>query len=83
VKHSVRTTQQLALILQGCRKQAQLSQKKTSIKVGMLPKTISSLESNPDSCSIASLFKLLSALDLEMVLQPKQSTQDISDKDKW
>lgn len=83
MKYSVRTTQQLAMILQGCRKQAELSQKQASTKVGMLPKTISSLESDPDGCSIASLFKLLSALDLEMVLQPKQSTQDSNDGDKW
>ncbi len=93
MKYSVRTTHQLAMILQGCRKQAELSQKQASAKVGMLPKTISALEISPDNCTIASLFKLLSALDLEMVLQPKWLAQDnkdqgandpvTNDEDKW
>lgn len=81
--YTVRTTHQLAMILQGCRKQAELSQKQASVKVGMLPKTISALEINPDNCSISSLFKLLSALDLEMVLQPKHLSQNNNDVDQW
>lgn len=81
MKYPVRTTQQLSMILQGCRKQAGITQKQAASKVGMLPKTISSFETNPDNGSIASLFKLLSALDLEMVLQPKKTGQD--DGDEW
>lgn len=83
MKYPARTTQQLAMILQGCRKQAGLTQRQAASKVGMLPKTVSSFETNPDSRSIASLFKLLSALELEMVLQPKQSAQDKDDGDRW
>ncbi len=82
MKYSVRTSQQLSMVLQGCRKQANLTQKEAAAKVGMLPKTISSFETNPDGVSIASLFKLLSALDLEMVLQPKQQQAD-SVGDQW
>lgn len=40
-------------------------------KVGLLPKTISALDSDPRRSSVASLFKLLSTLDLELVLKPK------------
>ena len=76
VSHPIRTTQQLGLILQGYRKQSGLTQKQAASKVGMLPKTISGLEANPDNSSIASLFKLLSALDLELILQPKESGQN-------
>lgn len=71
--HPIRTTQQLAMVLQGYRKQSGLTQKQAGSKVGLLPKTISGLESNPDNSGIASLFKLLSALDLELILQPKKS----------
>jgi HTH-type transcriptional regulator / antitoxin HipB len=80
MKYPVRTTQQLAMILQGCRKQAGITQKQAASKVGMLPKTISSFETDPDKSSIASLFKLLSALDLEMVLQSKQPGQISGDE---
>jgi HTH-type transcriptional regulator/antitoxin HipB len=80
MKYPVRTTQQLAMILQGCRKQAGITQKQAASKVGMLPKTISSFETDPDNSSIASLFKLLSALDLEMVLQSKQPGQTSGDE---
>lgn len=80
MKYPVRTTQQLAMILQGCRKQAGITQKQAASKVGMLPKTISSFETDPDNSSIASLFKLLSALDLEMVLQSKQPGQISGDE---
>lgn len=83
MKYSARTTQQLAMILQGCRKQAGLTQKQAAGKVGMLPKTISSFETHPDGCSIASLFKLLSALDLELVLQAKPSANDQDHGDQW
>jgi len=81
MKYFVRTTQQLALILQGCRKETGASQKQTASKVGLLPKTISALETNPDTSSIVSLFKLLSALGLEMVLQPKDA--DFPRKCDW
>jgi HTH-type transcriptional regulator/antitoxin HipB len=75
VPNPVRTTQQLALILQGYRKQGRLTQKQAASSVGMLPKTISAFETDPDRSTIASLFKLLSALNLEMVLQPKNTSQ--------
>jgi len=65
---------QLAAVLRGRRDACNLTQKQAGAKVGLLPKTISVLESDPERSSVASLFKLLSALDMELVLQPK-STQ--------
>ncbi|KAF0844397.1 Xre family transcriptional regulator [Methylovorus glucosotrophus] len=82
-RHPVRTPQQLALVLQGYRRQAGLTQKEAATKVGMLPKTISLIENDADSSSIASLFKLLSALDLEIVLQAKGSSTATPDGDEW
>lgn len=67
---------QLARLLNGQRKEQGLSQKKAAVKVGMAPKTISALENHPEGSSIESLFKLLSALDLEIVLQPKLHVED-------
>ena len=81
MKYPIRTTQQLAMILQGCRKQVGVTQKQAAGKVGLLPKTISLLETDPDGSSISSLFKLLSALDLELVLQSKNTEK--SSGDEW
>lgn len=81
MNHPIRTTQQLAMVLQGYRKQSGLTQKQAGNKVGLLPKTISRLESNPDDSGIASLFKLLSALDLELLLRPKNSKS--ASREEW
>ena len=72
---------QLAAVLRGRRDACDLTQKQAGAKVGLLPKTISVLESDPGRSSVASLFKLLSALDVELVLLPK-STQTAS-KAEW
>ncbi|WP_204901819.1 MULTISPECIES: helix-turn-helix domain-containing protein [Prosthecochloris] len=45
---AVRTTMQLARLLNGQRKEKGLSQKKAAAKVGMVPKTISALENHPE-----------------------------------
>lgn len=73
IRQVIRTPRQLAMVLNGHRKEIELSQKQAAEKVGMLPKTISALESGPEKCKIDSLFKLLSALEIEMVLQSKQA----------
>ncbi len=77
---AVRTPMQLARLLNGQRKERGLSQKTAAAKVGMAPKTISALENHPDGSTIASLFKLLSALDLEILLQQKLYVED---KEFW
>jgi HTH-type transcriptional regulator/antitoxin HipB len=73
--YTIHTAQQLAQTLRGQRKTRQLTQKALSDLVGLLPKTVSALESAPANSSIASLFKALSALDLELVLRPKTSAK--------
>ena len=62
---------QLAAVLRGRRNACRLTQAAAGANVGLLPKTISAMESDPGSASVTSLFKLLSALELELVLQPK------------
>jgi HTH-type transcriptional regulator/antitoxin HipB len=51
--------------------------------VGLLPKTISALESDPERASVGSLYKLLSALGLELVLQPKVSAKPSISQSEW
>lgn len=77
----IRTTDQLAKVIQDIRKQKGLTQKQITDRVGLLAKTISALENSPNGVSIASLFKLLSALDLEITLQPK--VLDAASRGEW
>lgn len=67
----IRTPQQLAQVLRAHRKREKLTQQLAGKNVGLLPKTISALEQKPEGSSIESLFRLLSALNLELVLQEK------------
>lgn len=65
------TPEQLAIVLRGQRRARKLTQKQAADLVGLLPKTISAMESEAERASVGTLYKLLSALDLELVLQPK------------
>ena len=67
----VRIPQQMGQALRGRRRSLRLTQKNAAALVGLLPKTVSALELSPERCNVMSLFKLLSALDLELVLRPK------------
>lgn len=48
-----------------------LTQKTAGEPVGLLPKTVGRLEGTPERSTVESLFKLLSALNLELVIRPK------------
>jgi len=72
--YSARTPRQLGQILKGQRKSRRLTQKQASASVGLLPKTVSKLELEPDTATLESLFKLLSALQLELVVRSKSTT---------
>jgi HTH-type transcriptional regulator/antitoxin HipB len=71
----VTTTHQLAMALKIARKTLGLTQAQAGALVGLLPKTISALENHPESCSVDSLLRLLSALNLELSLSPKASSE--------
>lgn len=77
------TPEQLASVLRGQRQASKLTQKQAASLVGLLPKTISALESDPERASVGSLFKLLSALGLELVLQPKVSAKPSASQSEW
>ncbi|MEO5372219.1 MAG: hypothetical protein H7833_19290 [Magnetococcus sp. DMHC-1] len=78
----VRLPRQLSQVLRAHRKRKHLTQYRAGQSVGLLPKTISALETRPEGSSIASLFRLLSALDLELVVQERHpSRQD--DGPEW
>jgi len=76
MNYHIATTMQLAHTLRDVRKSRGLSQDAAGKLVGLLPKTISSLENHPETVSIDSLVKLLSALDLELLISHKDKADN-------
>ena len=74
MKYLISTPSQLSHALRSIRKTQGLTQDGAGKLVGLLPKTISALENHPGSATLDSFLKLLSALELELVLMPKDAT---------
>lgn len=74
----IATPSQLTHVLRSTRKAQGLTQADAGKLVGLLPKTISALENRPASATVESFLKLLSALDLELILKPKQSDSSLT-----
>jgi len=75
MNYHISTPMQLAHTLRDVRKSQKLSQDTAGKLVGLLPKTISSLENHPEAASVESLLKLLSALDLELIVARKNKNE--------
>lgn len=67
----IRTPRQLGPVLQGYRKTRRLTQARVGQAVGVPQGEISKLELDPSSTSVGRVFKLLAALELEVVVRPR------------
>jgi HTH-type transcriptional regulator/antitoxin HipB len=63
----------LAQALKNIRKERQLSQSVVADSVGLKQATISGFENQPEGSRVETLFKLLTALDLELHLSERNS----------
>ncbi|MBL4816293.1 MAG: transcriptional regulator [Shewanella sp.] len=70
----VTNSKQLSAYLKDTRLNMKLSQSKVGSKVGIRQDTVSSFEQNPDSTKLETLFKILSALNLELDLKVRNVT---------
>jgi HTH-type transcriptional regulator/antitoxin HipB len=70
------------MALRSRRKELGLSQIEVAARSGLQQKTVSSLENAPQRCAIDSLYKLLAALGVELVLQPRD-LPNIPDGEDW
>lgn len=77
---SVRTADQLPGLLQSFRKAAGLTQADLAVRLGVTQQTLSALERNAGTVSAARLMKLLSILDVELVLRQQRSSGAASPK---
>jgi len=76
MNYTITGTSQLADVLRGLRKARDLTQRELAQRAGLLPKTVSSLETKPKAVQLENLFKYLSALRVEVTLRelPGQQT---------
>lgn len=66
----------LATAVRDQRKIKKLTQSETAALVGIKQSTVSDFENRPDSTKLETLFKILSALDLELQVVKKGITLD-------
>jgi HTH-type transcriptional regulator / antitoxin HipB len=69
----IHSPKQLAEFTRDYRKQKKLNQAEVGDRVGLRQKTVSAFESKPASTKLDTFFRLLSALDLELQIVPKES----------
>ena len=70
----VTNAHQLSAYMKDVRLTQKLSQGKVASKVGIRQDTVSSFELHPDTTKLETFFKILSALNLELTVQPRNST---------
>lgn len=73
MEYVARTPQQLGQVIRACRKKRQLTQAKVGAKVGVRQAQISSIETRGADITVDTLYRLLSALGLELVLRDMQA----------
>lgn len=76
-----RSEKQIGAILRRVRKQADLSQVALGERIHMRQGTISRLEAGEPAMQLHTLFEVLAALELELVVRPRRQTaaSDIED----
>lgn len=85
MEYVIRTPAQLGPILKSRRQQRGLTQSSAASTVGLKQTTVSAVESDASRSSVETLYKLLSALDLELVLRDKhaKSAKSRTAKREW
>ncbi|MDE8753496.1 helix-turn-helix domain-containing protein [Pectobacterium polaris] len=86
----ITNSKQLSSYLKDVRITQKLSQGKVASKVGIRQDTVSSFEQHPDSTKLETFFKILSALNLELTVTPrnvdttnKEASVASSWKEEW
>jgi HTH-type transcriptional regulator/antitoxin HipB len=82
MSHVARLPSQLGVWLRSRRKELGLSQHQAAARGGLMQKTVSSLENDPQRCTIDSLYRLMAALEVELVLQPREAPK-LGAGDDW
>ncbi len=80
----IRSPKEFALQVMSQRKKLKLSQSAVGNLVGLKQKTISAFENKPESTQLETLFRILSALNLDLKLADKGKTEVNSEwSEEW
>nr|WP_320115085.1 helix-turn-helix transcriptional regulator [uncultured Desulfuromonas sp.] len=74
--------QSLGLILRAARKRKGLSQTEAGKSVGIDQPTLSKIERGESNARLDTLFRLLAALDMELIIKPRE-TSSATEGDRW
>ncbi|WP_321530495.1 helix-turn-helix transcriptional regulator [uncultured Desulfuromonas sp.] len=74
--------QSLGLILRAARKRKGLSQTKAGKSVGIDQPTLSKIERGESNARLDTLFRLLAALDMELIIKPRETSSE-TEGDRW
>jgi DNA-binding XRE family transcriptional regulator len=78
-EYPIKTPEQLGAVLRGYRKNQRLTQRDVGARVGLAQNAVSQLETEPGRAGLARVFKLLAALNLELVVRPRGTPERRSD----
>ena len=83
--YMARTPEQLGSILKSCRTRQGNTQEAVGAKVGIKQTTVSTFEANAARTRVDTLYKLLSALGLELVIRDRHADSSVpaSKKREW
>jgi HTH-type transcriptional regulator/antitoxin HipB len=81
----IHSAQELAVVVRDQRKKLKLSQSEAGDLVGLKQATVSAFENKPDSTKLETLFRLLAALNLEVIINVRGNvTADLAQwKEEW
>lgn len=77
--YPIKTPDQLGAVLKGFRRDRKLTQAVLGSKVGLPQNAVSEIESLPGRSSVARVFKLLAALNLDLVIRARKPSDPHSD----
>jgi len=78
----VNSPKDLANFVSEHRKLLNMTQAEVGDHVGLKQATISSFENNPSASKLDTLFRILSATEVELVLMPKRKSTSFEDHDR-
>lgn len=81
----IHSARDLALVIADRRKKLGLSQTQAGNLVGILQKTLSAFETKPENTKLDTFFRILSAMQLELQIIPKEKKEKSSIKwnEEW
>ena len=73
----------LGQILKSARNKKGLNQYQAGNLVGLTQAMVSRIERGESNARIDTLFRLLAALDMEMIVRPREKTASLTERDNW